>query len=364
MAAKEHTDRVVSAMIKSVSGEKTRIDPAPAVEKKVAPLFLRTKDATAGRVMYSHRFGNPGKVGPDFDISDIAFADEDWPEEDRIHIPDGAKYEHHEVDHTWVYGAVLALKKNLSYLVVGPTGGGKTSGNYMICSRLRWPLLHINGRSDMESDTILGKVWVHNGTMDFKMGSFPERFKRGGMILVDEVMKIPAGIQMTLQRAYERYGELQLDDMPGKPEDKIIKRHTHTRIIFADNVVGTGDGMDKYSATLLQDSSFLNRIGLVFHAGYMPEEKEVALLMNAYDYLPKEWAHKMVQMCNLIRKGFQSGELTVPMSYRQLEAWAEYAFEYEDYRKSFDAVMLHRFAEDTEKGAVNELWTTVYGKVK
>ena len=152
-------------------------------------------------------------------------------------------------------------------------------------------MYRINGRQDMESDTLIGKPWVNNGSMEFVLGEFPKALLSGDIILLDEPTKIPSGIQMTLQRVMERNGVLQIDDMPEGLESKTIVPHPEARIVLADNVVGTGDNSEQYGATMIQDSSFLNRIDAVLHVPYMSPEKEAELLANKFPVLvPKNSA--------------------------------------------------------------------------
>jgi len=117
----------------------------------------------------------------------------------------------------------------------------------------RQPYLRINGRQDMESDTLLGKPWVTEGEMSYIKGELPKALEKGWFVAFDEPWKTPSGIQMSLQRMYEKDGVLQLDDMPGSLDEKLIVPKDTFRMVLCDNVVGTGDNQDKYGATMIQD---------------------------------------------------------------------------------------------------------------
>ena len=45
-------------------------------------------------------------------------------------------------------------------------------------------------------------------------------------------------------------------------ENMYLTPHEEFSVVLCDNVRGTGDGLDKYAATAIQDSSTLNRMRL------------------------------------------------------------------------------------------------------
>lgn len=300
------------------------------------------------------------KGWPDFDISSIHHQVEDWDEEDRPFIPEW------DEDYIWqydvLYPVILGLVHNNKMLVHGPTGSGKTTMFKNIAAKLNWPYLRIGGRADMESDTILGKPWVENGTMTYQLGEVPKGYKKGYLIALDEIWKMPSGINMTFQRPFERDGILQLDDMPGTLADKQIHPDPRTRLVLADNVVGTGDGQDQYAATMIQDTSILNRMDMVLYLGYLAPASETSMLIKKFPWLPKRNAQKVVKLTNLVRKSNMQGELSVTMSPRNLISWMEKAIEIKDYKEAFRWAMMGRFAEDSEKAAVRGMWETVWGE--
>ena len=222
------------------------------------------------------------------------------------------------------------MVKNLKVLVVGPTGSGKTDMYKNIAAICEQPYLRIGGRGDMESDTIFGKmVIMPDGSMEFKMADFPRGFRDGWLIALDEPWKLPSNITMAWQRVFERGGILQLDDMPGDLKDKQIHADARTRMVLCDNVVGTGDGADRYAATMIQDSSTLNRIDLVLELGYLTPKSETDMLTNRFSYIPPEKAQKAVQLANLIRDAYSKYQIGVTMSPRNLMAWLRDCIRYQ-----------------------------------
>lgn len=350
-----------------VARMKARMGTAkPAFEKyeeeeivEAAPEPVAVPEKPAGNwELYSKLFrGEPD--GLDFWIP--VYKDEDWDEEDRAFIPDINKFNNFIINHSVCSREMRALVHGLKVLVVGPSGSGKTTLQEFICAKLRQPYLRINGRQDMESDTLLGKPWVKAGAMEFLLGELPKALQKGWFIAFDEPWKTPAGIQMALQRMYERDGILQLDDMPGTLSEKQIKPLPSSKFVLCDNVVGTGDGAGKYGATMIQDGSTLNRIDVVLKLNYLPPTQEVEMLQKMHPSLHNPTVEKMVRLGQLIRVGYEQDELSAALSPRNLDAWGMMAVAMDDTRAAFESTILGRYAEDSERAAVEEHYRNVFG---
>jgi cobaltochelatase CobS len=297
---------------------------------------------------------------PDIEVTSLMHEKEDWDESDRAFIPEVNP--HYTWQHDILYPALMGLKHKMKILTVGPTGSGKTTFWENLSATFNQPFYRLGGRGDMESDTILGKPSLKDGTTGFTLGEFTKAFVGGYFILLDEPWKLPSYINMTFQRVFERGGVLQIDDMDGELGDKQFAPHKHTHLVLADNVIGTGDGADHYPSTQIQDGSSINRMDMILKIDYLPQDQEVALLMNMFSFLPEEQAVKAVQLANLVRDGFEKRKLTASMSPRNLIAWMESAYEIRDYRTSFKWVMMNRFASEEERGAVAGIWNTVYAE--
>ena len=342
--------------------------------EKSKPKFVETESSTH-TVKHSYKTKKYSElIGWDEDVLKnkkdfdcVYFEDSDWDENDIPSIPDIEKFKHHIVDHRAMYPLVLSMQpqfNGFTPLAVGPTGCGKSVGMEFYCATVRQPFLRINGRQDMESDTIIGKPWLRpDGGMDYLIGDWPKATANGWFVLIDEPWKIPPGIWMTAQRALEKGGIWQLDDMPGDSvlDKQIVPKNTY-RCVLADNVVGTGDDVDKYGATMIQDGSTLNRLDIVIKWDYLPQKLEEQLLKEQFPEIADHMAKKMVSLLNLLRTGYDGGELSAAASIRNIEAWAKYAIEMQDYEAAFTWVLLNRYAEESERAAVENHYFTVLGE--
>jgi cobaltochelatase CobS len=328
--------------------------------------FLDTPTSVSTGVRYSAHF--PGAVEylakagkPDFDISSLLHDVSEWSEEAATFIPEVDQ--HYKWQHEVLYPCVMGLIKGMKMLTVGPTGSGKTTFHENLAGMLTQPFYRLGGRGDMESDTILGRQHIENGTMSFVLGEFTKAYTQGFYILLDEAWKLPANINMTFQRVFERNGLLQIDEAQGDLKDKQFHPAVSTIIQLADNVVGTGDGADKYAATMIQDGSTINRMDMILHLGYLKPQDEVEMLLSRFGtFLPERVAKQMVQLAGLVRDGFEDGHVSATMSPRNLFTWLEMAETCRDYAEAYRWTMLQRYADDSERATVAGFYQTTFGQ--
>ena len=309
--------------------------------------------------LFSDLYGFEPTDGPDFWCK--TYPRTDWTEDDQLFIPSLEKFKHFVIDRKVLSREVRALECGLKVLVVGPPGSGKTTSQEFICAKAGQPYLRINGRGDMESDELLGKPWVKGGAMTFELAEFPKAFAAGWFITIDEPWKLPSSIHMTLQRPYEKDGILQLDGMPGTLAEKQIKPMPSTKLVLCDNVVGTGDGASKYGATMIQDGSTLNRIDVVIKMDYLSHSQEVEMLEKMHPDLTSAAAEKMIRFASLIRTGYEQDELSAALSPRNLDAWGRLTVAMDSVRAAFESTILERYAEESERSAVEEHYRNVFG---
>jgi len=240
----------------------------------------------------------------------------DWPEDVRCDIP--------AIDTTYYWDPDLLEALWLCYvmnkkgLMVGPPGTGKTSAAKQFAALINHPFARFNGKDGIEPASFLGTAWATGGNMEWKDGLLPQCLKHGYLIVIDEVMKIPPGIQMALQSLYEDNGFLMLDDKPGTIQDKHVYPHEKFRLLATDNTKGTGDSLDKYGAGQYQDVSSLDRFVITINVDYLPKYIEMSMLMNKFPESEERDVKKVIALANLVREGFKNSTLSVTLSPRGL----------------------------------------------
>ena len=218
---KKVADGLAKAMAKARGGApEARNIPHEVLPKK--PVKRKKYKDTEGGVTFSSVFGFAPPDGlPDLKAN--IYTNKNWTKDDQPFIPSKDKFTTYVPNIPVLYQLwISVLRNNLKALVVGPTGSGKSSLQDYFAAHINQPLFRLNGRGDMESDTILGRPWVGEKGMEFLKGELVKAAEKGYWIVIDEPWKLPAPIQMALQRFYEKNGQFQLDDMPGEMCDKLI----------------------------------------------------------------------------------------------------------------------------------------------
>ncbi len=358
---KRVSESLAEAMAKARGSAAAMAEPEPEV-KKALPKAKKYKDRY-GDVKFSEVFGFPPPDGMP-DLKAVVYSKKNWPKTDWPFIPEKSKFHDYVPNVEVLYQLwVSVLRNNKKALVVGPTGSGKSSLQEYFCAFIHQPMFRINGRGDMESDTLLGRPWVGKGGMEFIKGDLVVAAEKGHWILIDEPWKLPAPIQMALQRFYEKDGQFQLDDMPGSMEEKLITPDPKCRLVLCDNVVGTGDNIDQYAATMIQDGSTLNRIDVVFRQEYMKPELEAEMLVRACPDIGEHNARHMVDFVALCRVSYQQRALSAALSPRNLLTWAELAIQLESITTAAKWTFADRYAEDDEQQLIADHFKTVFDEV-
>ena len=195
-----------------------------------------------------------------------------------------------------------------------------------------------------------------NGETKFVDGPIMPAVRHGGCLAIDEPFKMQPGELMGFQwlaeskeagRSVMLYGH---ED----PDQVKVEAHPEFRMFLCDNVRGTGDNMDIYAATNVQDASFVNRMQYKIRKTYMNPDTEAAAIQIAYPWVLDPLAVKMVQFAGLMRKAWSQGSIEMPFSFRELETWAQIIAEMDGNVKA----ALHAcFGNMLEDGDEQEIYT-------
>jgi cobaltochelatase CobS len=322
-------------------------DPPPPPKPKLKKDEFFMSDMTGGELPTSGRDHimkrNPDKTWEKHMLDDIPKVDKHY-----VWNPD-------VLEAMW-----LAYKYDKKILLVGFPGTGKTSGARQFAAWVRHPILRFNGKDGIDQSSFLGYAWVTNASTEWKDGSMVQGAKMGYIVLIDEVMKIPSGIQMALQSLYEENGHIVLDEKPGTHKDKMVIPAPTFRMILTDNSKGTGDNLSLFPSTQMQDTSTLDRYQVTANVPYMPQGKEVDMLMGKYPGLSHSVVYDLVTFANMVRTGYAKEEISLTLSPRGLETVCQFFGDVPDTKRCLQMVYLDKLSNPVEIEAVERMYSATF----
>jgi cobaltochelatase CobS len=171
-------------------------------------------------------------------------------------------------------------------------------------------------------------------------------------------MKLPPGVQMAMQHLYEEGGHLLIDDKPGSYEEKKVIPGHEWRLFLTDNSKGTGDNIDRFAATQIQDTSTLDRFAMVIELDYLPVAEEVGMLQKKYPGMDKVIINRLVKFAHLVRNGYKAGELGVTLSPRGLQTACELMGQSMAPKAAVALAFINKIGDADEKKAVESMLQT------
>jgi MoxR-like ATPase len=301
---------------------------------------------------------------------DVMFADLFWKPK---HVPDHpvrlfSGYDHDEPSDTYVPPVAefeqlsLSLSAGLKPLVVGPTGAGKTLMMEHFAASTGRPFVRIAHDQELDRARVFGKIDIvidedGNQITDFVPGVLPVSMSGPALVVMDEVSRAPGFATIQYQSILDRRTFLAPEAKPGK---QIIKADPDWLIAATDNTKGNGDDMDIYSASNVQDASFINRLDIVIEQDYLPEDQERVLIDTLTDRLQSTEVHSLAKFSRLMHQGFKSGTLMTAFSPRNIVAIAQLVNIGVDLRKAIEMNYVSRVSK-SEVSDVMESVDAVFG---
>jgi cobaltochelatase CobS len=234
-------------------------------------------------------------------------------------------------------------------LLVGNTGTGKSSLMEQIGARLNYSVIKISFDCAVNRNDLIGE-WIVKGTeMQFQHGIVPVAFRMPGtIILLDEWDAQNAETAMVLQRP------LQKEDRKIflLETRELIAMHPDNVIAATANTNGQGDETGLYGhGTRVQSYAQLNRFAVTVRLEYLAPEHEKSILSRVFaqDGLDKDEIESLVLAANKVRDGFANGQLSVPLSTRDLINWTQKYIQFGDCMKAATFCFLNRMSIEDAK---------------
>ncbi|MEQ9489640.1 MAG: cobaltochelatase subunit CobS [Alphaproteobacteria bacterium] len=294
--------------------------------------------------------------GIDTDMTVPAFS------ETSEHVPD--------IDDDYLFDrettlAILAgFAHNRRVMIQGYHGTGKSTHIEQVAARLNWPCVRVNLDSHISRIDLVGKdaIVLKDGMQvtEFREGILPWALQNPVAICFDEYDAGRPDVMFVIQRVLEREGKLTLLD-----QSKVIRPNPYFRLFATANTVGLGDTTGLYHGTQPINQGQMDRWSIVTTLNYLPHDEEVAIVLaKAKQYNTKEGQEQvnaMVQLADMTRTGFMSGDISTVMSPRTVLTWAENAEIFGDLGFAFRVTFLNK-CDETERTIVSEYYQRCFGE--
>ena len=252
---------------------------------------------------------------------------------------------------------LLGLEMKDRILLTGQTGTGKTSLIEQVAARLNYNVVKINfdgaiTRQDLVGEWVVKPSETNQGqsVMDFQYGILPHAFNMPGTIIIlDEWDTISGECAFVLQRPLQKDdGKLLLLEKGGE----LIPLNPQNAIVATANTTGQGDESGLYAhGTKVQNYSQLNRFGITIKLEYMDAKKETEMLAKRFPELEDAECKTLVKAVNLVRDAYGAGELSAPLSPRDLINWADKYIRMGDPIRAAKYCFLNRMPEEDHMAA-------------
>ncbi len=237
--------------------------------------------------------------------------------------------------------------------ITGLSGNGKTLMVEQICAKLKKELFRVNITIETDEDDLIGSNTLINGNIVFKEGPVLKAMRKGAVLLLDEV-DLASNKIMCLQSILEGGGYLI------KKTGEFVKPEPGFTVVATANTKGKGSEDGRFIGTNILNEAFLERFAICLEQEYPPVATEKKIVKGDFAILgvsDDEFADKLVDWADVIRKSFYEGAVDEVISTRRLVHIAKAFSMFNDKLKSIE-VCLARFDEDT-KASFLDLYTKV-----
>ena len=237
--------------------------------------------------------------------------------------------------------------------ITGLSGNGKTLMVEQICASLKKELFRVNITIETDEDDLIGSNTLINGNIVFKEGPVLKAMRKGAVLLLDEV-DLASNKIMCLQSILEGGGYLI------KKTGEFVKPVDGFTVVATANTKGKGSEDGRFIGTNILNEAFLERFAICLEQEYPPVTTEKKIVKGDFAILgvnDDDFADKLVDWADVIRKSFYEGAVDEVISTRRLVHIAKAYSMFNDKLKSIE-VCLARFDEDT-KASFLDLYTKV-----
>jgi len=266
------------------------------------------------------------------------------PNRDKTYVPFGFYKD---------LSTIISSKAFYPTFITGMSGNGKTTMVEQVCAALKRECIRVNISIETDEDDLIGGNTLVDGNVVYREGPVTIGMKRGAVVILDETDR-GSNKLMCLQ------GILEGKPYFNKKTGEVIYPQPGFNIIATANTKGQGSDDGKYMAAQILDDAFLERFAITVEQEYpapKTEKKIILKKMERVEKIDEDFADKLVQWAEIIRKTFKEGAVDELISTRRLEHIVNAFAMFGDRMKAIN-LCISRFNEET-KTAFLDLYTKV-----
>lgn len=256
------------------------------------------------------------------------------PEKDSTYVPFGF-FKQLEM--------ILKAKTFYPVFITGLSGNGKTTMVEQVSSKLKRECIRVNISVETDEDDLIGGNTLQDGNVMYREGPVLTAMRRGAILLIDEIDR-GSNKLMCLQSVLE--GKPYFNKKTGE----MIRPAEGFTVIATANTKGRGTEDGRFIAAQILDEAFLERFPITVEQEYPSTTVEKKIVMNKMEFygkLDEEFAVKLINWADIIRKTFKEGGVDEIISTRRLVNIAQ---AYSIFGDRMEAIKLcvNRFDDDTK----------------
>ncbi len=258
------------------------------------------------------------------------------------------------------YGDVKIIKKSGQFypvFITGLSGNGKTMMIEQVHAELKKELFRVNITIETDEDDLIGHYALVDGKTVWQDGPVTMAMERGATLLLDEV-DLASNKIMCLQPVLEG------NPLLIKKEGRIVRPKEGFTVMATANTKGKGSEDGRFIGTNILNEAFLERFPITVEQEYPSvsvERKIIIKLMESLGCEDSEFAGKLVDWADLIRKTFYDGGVDEIIATRRLVHIVQ-AFSIFNNRMKAISMCVARF-DDQTKETFMDLYSKLDDKV-
>ena len=238
---------------------------------------------------------------------------------------------------------VLSSRKFYPVFETGESGTGKTYMTEQACAKLKREFIRVNITVETDEDDLLGHYALIDGNTVWQDGPVVIAMERGAVLLLDEI-DLASNKVMCLQPILEGKGVYL------KKINRMVTPTAGFTVVATANTKGKGSEDGRFVFTNILNEAFLERFPITMEVGYPSSPTEKKIVNKVLDSLgvpDSDFAEKLVNWANAIRKTFYDGGIDEVIATRRLVHISNAFAIFKDRMKSIE-MCVNRFDEDTK----------------